>query len=112
MSNQGAAMDKGYMFRFLKPSVGRVLLFLLFSLMAWLIFQMGMVNILGMAGFIFGLIFLFLFLPFLFIDFPGPREISYILTWIIIPVYWYLMACTIVVLDKRIRDRRFGRDKR
>lgn len=109
MSKWGVTMDKESLFRFLKPTVGRILLFLFFSLMAWLIFQMGTGHILGMAGFIFGLIFLFLFLPFLFIILPGPREISYIVTWIMLPVYWYLMACTIVVLDKKIRDRRFGR---
>lgn len=79
-------------------------------MMTLLIFQMGTGHILGMEGFILGLLSLFLFLPFICV-LPGPKEIVHIVTWILIPVYWYLMACTLVVLDKdkKIRDWKYGR---
>ena len=96
-------MDRKTVLKFLKPSNGRVFLFLLFLLMAWIDWQVGMVDPMPIE---IGLSFVLLFLPvfvldllFYFLGQNGLFNLVNILGFLLSPVYWYLTACAIVVLD-------------
>jgi hypothetical protein len=111
-------MDRKNITQFLKPSKGRIFLFIVFSLIAWITFQV-MPSPGLLWELIFGLHSMVLFLPFfvflILLDlagYPGGEGIQLLIAnfgMLLTPVYWYLLACTIVVLDKRIRDRKFKR---